>query len=144
MTSEQKRAIRDLVEDCRANAYAKGFNVEGVDINIPEKLVLIHSEVSEALEDYRRSDQLREETGCELYELCYFNGDDVTSDSSYVDDETGETVLNKPCGFPSELADIVIRVFELAGSTDVDLTEAIARKMEYNATRPYKHGGKKC
>ena len=46
-------------------------------------------------------------------------------------------------GVPSELADIVIRVLDLAEYYGIDMGEAIAQKHAYNLTRPYKHGGKK-
>lgn len=45
--------------------------------------------------------------------------------------------------FAEELADVVIRVFDLCGLYDIDLQKAIEQKMAYNKTRPYKHGGKK-
>lgn len=35
-----------------------------------------------------------------------------------------------------ELADAVIRIFDLAGAFDMDLAGAIAEKMEFNANRP--------
>jgi NTP pyrophosphatase (non-canonical NTP hydrolase) len=44
--------------------------------------------------------------------------------------------------FAEELADVCIRIFDLCGSRDIDLEAAISRKMEYNKTRSYKHGGK--
>lgn len=34
-----------------------------------------------------------------------------------------------------ELADAVIRIFDLAGSMEYNLGDAIAEKIEYNATR---------
>ena len=39
-----------------------------------------------------------------------------------------------------ELADIVIRVADLAGFIDVDLNDAVRKKMTVNRDRPYKHG----
>jgi len=85
---------------------------------IPEKIALIHSEASEALEEYRK------------------NGE--SENFPY-----GEIMANgKPVGFASELADIVIRVLDLAGALDINLEGAIAQKMAYNKTRPYRHGGK--
>lgn len=51
---------------------------------------------------------------------------------------------DKPEGFVVELADAVIRIFHLAGLLGLDLEGAIRTKMEYNRTRPYRHGGKKA
>ena len=48
----------------------------------------------------------------------------------------------KPCGIPSELADAVIRIADLAGALGIDLDRAIAEKMAFNEKRPYKHGKK--
>lgn len=45
-------------------------------------------------------------------------------------------------GFGSELADIVIRVADLAHCTGVNLDEAVLSKMKVNRTRPHLHGGK--
>ena len=91
------------------------LDVDKVRERIPEKLCLIHSEISEALECYRNHE-----------------GDDFRE------------VGGKPAGFASELADAVIRIYDLAGALGVDLDYALARKHEYNKTRPYRHGGKKC
>ena len=82
---------------------------------IPERLCLIRSEVSEALECYR------------------------TCDISTRLDASG-----KPEGLPSELADVVIRVMDLCGNLGIDLQAEIERKHAYNRTRAYRHGGKRC
>ena len=42
--------------------------------------------------------------------------------------------------FGEELADILIRVFDVAGGMDVNLGRAVREKMAKNAARPYKHG----
>lgn len=42
--------------------------------------------------------------------------------------------------FAEELADICIRVFDLAGSESIDLEWAIKDKMAKNQARPRKHG----
>ena len=89
------------------------------DLNIPERLALIHAEVSEALEDYRKSTE-----DSDLAEIRW-NGE-------------------KPDGFAVELADIVMRVLDLAEQLDIDLETMIGVKMAYNKTRPYRHGGKRA
>jgi NTP pyrophosphatase (non-canonical NTP hydrolase) len=84
--------------------------------NIPEKLLMIHSEVSEAVEDYRRKKM----------KITY-----------------NAMRNNKPEGFPTEIADIVIRCFDIAEFLEIDLGAVIKEKHAYNKTRPYRHGGKR-
>lgn len=114
--------INELTKKAHDNAVAHGFHEDGV--NIPEALALIHSEVSEALECYRDGDMHHSYT--------YTRVGEGSGDSQ-------ENAL-KPIGFPSELADVVIRTCSLAGVLGIDLGKAIAEKMAYNETRPYKHG----
>ncbi len=93
------------------NSKAHGFH-DG-PVNVPLKLCLIHSEVSEALESHRIGDL---ETWCD-------------------GDNNG-----KPNGLPSELADVVIRVADLAEALGIDLEREIELKHAYNVGRPRKHG----
>lgn len=106
--------LNKLVEQAHKTAVAKGWWPSVRVEDVPKLLCLIHSEVSEALEDFRK--------GNSLY-LIYMEGD-------------------KPCGFPIELADICIRVFDVCGAFGIDIDSAIAMKMQYNETRPFRHGGK--
>ena len=46
-------------------------------------------------------------------------------------------------GTEEELADAVIRIMDIAAHGRLRLVEAIEAKMEYNKTRPFRHGGKK-
>jgi NTP pyrophosphatase (non-canonical NTP hydrolase) len=39
-----------------------------------------------------------------------------------------------------ELADVVIRVGDLAGALEIDLQKFIQQKMEFNEKRPYRNG----
>ncbi len=107
--------INDLVQSSYLNAKEHGF-WEGTP-NIPEKLMLIVSEVSEVLEEYRS------------------NPHDLKA-VHYRDD-------GKPCGAGPEIADIVIRVCSLCGYLGLDLEHLIAEKAEFNRSRPWKHN-KSC
>jgi len=41
-----------------------------------------------------------------------------------------------------ELADCCIRIFDFCGARKIDLDKILTKKIEYNKTRPYKHGKK--
>ena len=45
-------------------------------------------------------------------------------------------------GVEEELADAVIRIFDMSAARGYRLGEAIVAKMEFNQTRPHRHGGK--
>ncbi len=98
-------------------------NTTKKDCPVPEKLCLIHSEVSEALEEYRNSTQ-------PIY---------------FIEQENPALAGTraKPEGIVIELADVIIRILDLCGFMGWDIEQALILKMEYNDTRPYRHGGKK-
>lgn len=105
--------IRDLVVSSYGRALRKGW--WDTAPSVPEKLALVHSEVSEALEAYRDGAM-----------------------------HTTVTETGKPEGFATELADVVIRIADLCGHLGIDLESAVEQKAAYNETRPYRHGGKKA
>jgi len=41
-----------------------------------------------------------------------------------------------------ELADCCIRIFDYCGARGIDLEKALLKKIEYNKTRPWRHGKK--
>lgn len=45
--------------------------------------------------------------------------------------------------FEEELADVLIRVLDLAGGMMIDLDRAVAAKLDKNRGRGYRHGGKR-
>lgn len=114
--AECNNALRALCLAAFQNSKDKGF-WDGT-LNVPEKLCLVHSEISEALEEFR-------------------DGHPVTAIRLV-------GPLDKPEGFPIELADVLIRLFDLAGYFGINLCEAIKMKAEFNARRPHRHGGKVC
>lgn len=50
----------------------------------------------------------------------------------------------KPEGVAVELADCLLRILDYCGYAGIDIEEALRLKHEYNKTRSYRHGGKKC
>ena len=43
-------------------------------------------------------------------------------------------------GVEVELADCIIRILDYCGRNNIDISGAIDEKLEYNKSRPYKHG----
>lgn len=106
-----------LTSQCHGQSRASGWwtdlktgqdlTVPGDDgrprFNVPEKLCLIHSEISEGMEGHRKNlpdDKLPHRSMLEV-----------------------------------ELADAVIRIFDLAGGLGLDVGGAIAEKLAFNAQR---------
>ena len=46
-------------------------------------------------------------------------------------------------GVEAELADVIIRIMDMAAAKGYRVGEAVIAKINYNKNRPYKHGGKK-
>lgn len=96
------------------------------------RLALITTEVSEAIEEIR--------VGRRPDETHYSH----SKDSAYNEHEryNRDGSSRKPEGVPSELADVVIRALDAADAWGIDLEAMIAEKLEYNAQRGFRHGGK--
>lgn len=114
---DEVKSIGTWVYEIHKNAVQHGWYDGNTAKNFGELLMLVVTEVAEVMEEYRNGRLMRE---------------------NYVNEK------GKMCGIPSELADIVIRVMDICGYYEIDLEQAIAEKHEYNKSRPYKHGGKKC
>jgi hypothetical protein len=83
--------IQQMVDEAYGNSKDHGFHADDETpetVPFAEKIALIHSEITEAFDDFEGPDR----------RLIRFEDD------------------GKPCGAASELADVVIRVFDLAGS----------------------------
>lgn len=105
--------LDQIITESADCAKEKGWDDEPRSAN--DDLLLIHSEVSEATEELRRYRAADE---------LYYEGD-------------------KPCGVPTELADVVIRCCHMARRHGIDLVQAVNIKLAYNRTRARRHGGKK-
>ena len=105
--------IKELQKLAHETAKSKGWYKK--EESVGESIALMHSELSEALEEYRKD-------GSPSYE---WQGND-----------------GKPEGVPSEMADVVIRIASFFGLHGIDLEDVIKRKLEYNLGRQFRHGGK--
>ena len=132
--------INELVKQAHDNAVSKGWWEE--DRSFGEIIALIHSELSEALEDYREGNKPAEVWYEHKHPLHRVNASTGNHVENWIVNEEMVPTIGKPCGIPSELADVVIRVFDACGRYGIDLEKVITEKMAYNATRPQRHGGK--
>ena len=136
-----QHALGLLAEAAHRNARSKGWY--DADRKLPEELALVHSEVSEVLEEYRDG------RGSDEHYYSFSTNDNPGmtapardfSENFFPRTLTGKLV-GKPEGIPAESADILIRVADYCGNPDrpVDLGRAVVEKLRYNRTRPYKHG----
>ena len=111
-------SLNELTKDIHNNAVAHGWWDNSRCFG--EVIALCHSELSEALEEYRNGKP-----------LLYYSAND---------NSTGTQL--KPEGIAVEMIDCIIRILDWCGKEGVDVEDILNKKHEYNKSRPYKHGGK--
>ena len=114
--------INNLVKTAHGAAVKKGFY--GEDKNIGELLMLIVSELGEALEAHRSLKLCR--VWFPVYGSLNYSAEDYEN--------------NIRGTFEEEIADTFIRLGDLCGYLGIDIESHIKAKMEYNKTRADKHG----
>ena len=108
------KSLKEMEDEVIAVNTEKGWIGNGVvEPTFGEAMMLINSEVSEAFEAWR-------EIG--LTERTRENG--------------------KPDDVASEFADVFIRLLHYCRLFGIDLQAEYERKIAFNRTRPYRHGGK--
>ena len=105
--------LADLQKEAHAIAVAKGWHDHDDEVTFGDRMALVHSELSEALEAYR-------EWGLKTFLIG--KGDRV-GQQDY-----------KPEGVAYEMADVVIRVADTAEHYGVDLDQQVAQLREVNWT----------
>lgn len=115
------------------NEFVKKAGFNGNDI--PLRMMLTHSEISEAFEAFRK--------------------DHFANPAEFKQLMKGHTPEDSPALFKAhfqdhikdsmedELADSLIRLLDLCAYLDVDIEFYIEQKMAYNEMRGFKYGGKK-
>jgi NTP pyrophosphatase (non-canonical NTP hydrolase) len=114
---DQPSSIKEWCASAHAVSRSKGwYDDPATGADFCTKVVLIHSEVSEVVEEYRN--------GKGMNEIYY-------------------SAKGKPEGIPIEMADVLIRIFDMCEYFGIDVDAALKIKHEFNKTRPHRHGGKK-
>jgi len=116
------KSLNTYAEEIYAANKAKGFWPE--NRNLAEVIALIHSELSEMLEFLRKQRPTEP----------FFN----TEKDLWMETPNGKK--RRMYGVEEELADTIIRCLDLAGSMNMNIEQAIEKKLEYNVNRPHKHG----
>ena len=123
------QGLNDLSKQLNNFVNSIGFD----NADVPLRIALIHSEVSEAFEAYRKD---------KFANIPDYIGDVVQGDKS---DEWFKITFQRYMKdtFEDEIADSIIRLLDLCGKMNIDIETHILAKIDYNATRGFKYGGKK-
>lgn len=129
--------MKNLIAKAHQVAKDKGFWEE--ERNKPEMLMLIVSELAEALEALRKDDYADQAV---VDSLAHDLELDRTDEEFMLKALTWKTAFEQgvKSSFEDELADVAIRLFDLCGGLNIDLEKHIEMKMKYNSMRGYKHG----
>lgn len=123
--------INAIAQEIHQINVEKGFWEDRATKNIGEVLMLIVSELSEALEAHRKDHwSVKKE---EFQNKFALSESDETLWKTLFETHVKNT-------FEDEIADTVIRILDVCAGLDIDVEWHITQKMKYNKMRPYKHG----
>lgn len=120
-----KETMKEIYEINKKNGFWENEMPVGV------RLMLVVSELSEALEADRKGRKAK------LGDFLLISNEE---DSGDIFKYKFETFIKD--SFEDEIADAVIRLFDMAQGMGMDLEFHIKQKMRYNSLREYKHGKK--
>lgn len=116
--------LNDAAKEIRNNSAAKGFACSW-DI-VPEKLMLIVTELAEIMEVYRMKPAGQW--------AAWGKGIHISSLKQF------EVTQEDENHFAEEVADTFIRLLDLCAGLGIDIEKAITSKVDFNLTREYRHG----
>jgi NTP pyrophosphatase (non-canonical NTP hydrolase) len=130
------KTITELSKEIYETAKSKGWYDNGGGQNVGERIALVHSELSEALEADRNGRHTQKGELEVTQEWLNMDGDYESMFKVSFQQRIKDT-------FEDEIADTVIRCLDMAAHMGFDLESHILAKMKYNSMRPQMHGGKK-
>ena len=136
-----EKLLNKWAEEIHNNAVAHGWHTG--ERSFGDIVALCHSELSEALEEYRAGRPLLW-YACREVEMpvgiC--NPAEGFDCLAYGKEESCKWRGTKPEGIAVEMIDCIIRILDWCAKEGVDVDNLLQMKHEYNRTRPYRHGGK--
>lgn len=139
---DPKWYLNNLAGVIHEEAVKKGF-WDKEDRNVGEMLMLVVSELAEALEEHRSGMPAfyREHPPTPLTLVAEI-GDVEKARLLYLEYREKEGHLPKPEGVAVEAVDAIIRLLDFLSSLNVDIDGILEEKFRYNQSRPPMHGKK--
>ena len=111
--------LNELARKCHEDAKSLGWYDEGKTKSDVENLMMVVTELAEAVEEIRNEKP-----------AFYYH-------------PTDDREIKKPEGIAVEIADAIIRLLDMSAYKGYDIETVIKEKLAFNLTRGYRHGGKK-
>lgn len=127
--------VERFTKICHDNSKAKGFWDGPENDNIPTKIALLHSELSEMLEAFRKGNPPCDKTELKTDET----GWEESVPLSIMEGGKSRALTS----MEDEAADVFIRLCDLCGRLNIDLARVAMKKHRYNTSREHMRGGKR-
>ena len=119
--------LDELASLCHSDAVALGWYDTGKQRTDLESIMMMVTELAEAVEELRKPNPQIEYHNQEIDPVVGLIG----------------PCNPKPEGVGVELADCLIRLLDYCAYKDIDIEGIVERKLNYNITRGYRHGNKR-
>ena len=125
------KGLNELSKQLNNCVKKVGFN----NNDVPLRIALIHSEISEAFEAFRK-DKFANNVEFKQLMKGYNSDNSPISFKAHFEQQIKDTLED-------EIADSIIRLLDFCAYMDIDIEFHIQQKMQYNEMRGFKYGGKK-